>query len=820
MSKLLSASPIPASFTRAAFPLGGIGTGNVSIGARGEYRDWEVENRPDKDRLNPNTFFAIHVRPAGGSPVSRVLEARDTGRRDWDEGYAFAKLAGLPRLTSATMRGEYPFAEVEFEDQVLPVDVVLTAFTPLIPLDAAESGIPGAVLRYTVTNPGLVTAAVTVAGSLSHIAGLPAGERWENDRAMQSVAWRDQGDLRGLDFGVALGPTDPAYGTMSLVTTDAAVTAMPEWCNNKWPDGAQLFWEDFASDGRLSPLGEKHLVSPDSALTPSARKLRTGSLAITHELASGESRDFEFILAWSFPNRRRCWEGDAGAGGNQGEIGRNFYATLWPDSWSAARHLAMNLPRLEAATWEFHDALYASSLDPAVLDALSATIATLRSTTCFRFDDGSFFGWEGSMDHGGSCFGTCTHVWSYAQTVAWLFPELERSARSNEYLCETTEDGVMRFRTNTPFGEPWDHPPAVDGQLGTLLRLHREWRFSGDDQFLRELWEPAKRTLEYAIRTWDIDGDGLLDARMHNTYDIEFEGAEPLSNVMFVAAVRAAACMASHVGDHEDAERYGAIAAKTANAIEDRLYNGEYYQQRTENADAQRYQYGDGVLSDQLVGQFHAHINGLGFVLPEQHVRAAVHSIFVHNFRGNLEAHESTQRVYALNDEGGLLLASWPRGGRPELPFVYADEVWTGIEYQVATELIYCGYHEEAVTLIRTLRERYDGRYRSPWNEIECGNHYVRSMASWGLLLAFSGVQWDAVSGSLSFDPVFDGSYFFTTKDGWGRATVAGDQLVLAVSGGNVTATTLSVRGRKVGSNVRIQAGSVEAFQYLKGSRP
>lgn len=828
---------IPHTAERAAFPLGGIGTGNVSLGARGELRDWELENLPDKGRLNPYSFFAIHVAPAGADAVTRVLEGRPTGRHDWDAGYGFERLAGLPRLAGATMHGEYPVVDIDFHDDALPVEVSLHAFTPLVPLDADASGIPAAVLRYRVTNPGDVPVAVTVAGSLTHTAG--RGDGPYGMRAPQTVRWREDGEVRGLDFGIRLPEDDPGYGTMSLTTTDAATTVKPQWVTGFWPDGPRLFWSDFSDDGLLEPeprltledrprglFADSGLLQEDGTPAPMSEeelfdklpRLRTGSLGIARDLAPGETRDFEFVLAWSFPNRRRAWGGHiVFADPHADEIVRNHYATLWRDAWDAASHLHRELPSLEAATDAFVDALYGGTLDPVVADAVGANIATARSTTCFvvktpnpELGEGPVFAaWEGSFDHAGSCEGTCTHVWSYAQTVAWLFPSLERSARRAEYLLETDADGAQKFRGNRVFGGPaWFMGPAVDGQLGTLLRLHREWRFSGDDDFLRELWPAAARSVEYAVTEWDRgEQPGLLSGELHNTYDIEFHGTEPLANGMFIAALRAGARMAAHLGEHDRAADWSGRADRASAAMDDVLWNGDYYRQVIDDVDAHRYQYGDGVLSDQLLGQFHARLNGLGDIVPVDRVRSALGAIVAHNFRSEMTTHESTQRVYALGDEGGLLLASWPEGGRPAIPFVYSDEVWTGVEHQVATSLVYAGLVDDAMLIERTLRSRYDGTVRNPWNEIECGNHYARSLASWGLLLAVSGAQWDAPTRTLSFDPAADGSYLFTTGAAWGRATVHGDVVALDVLGGELRVERLQLRGRAASGRLQLSAG-------------
>ncbi|WP_223622796.1 GH116 family glycosyl-hydrolase [Microbacterium sp. EST19A] len=832
---------IPHTSEATAFPLGGIGTGNVSVGARGELRDWEFENLPDKGRRNPHSFFAIHARPEGGDPVTRVLEAKVTGRHDADAGYAFDQLAGLPRLDGATLHGEYPVVDVDFTDAVLPVDVSLHAFTPLVPLDADASGIPAAVLRYRVTNPGAVPVAVTVVGSVSHTAGrgTPGPDAPWGMRATQSVRWREDGDIRGLDFGIDLPEADPGYGTLSLTTTDAETTVKPQWVTSYWPDGARLFWNDLTDDGLLAAEPRLTLedrprglfaeldVDPDAAplteeqMLAKLPRLRTGSLGIVHTLAPGESRDFEFVLSWSFPNRRRGWHGhivfaDPPEDGPLSPTVRNHYATIWADAWAAASHLHRELPALEGATDAFVEALYGSSLDPVLVDAIGANVAAARSTTGFVLESPNpelgegpvFAAWEGSFDHGGSCEGTCTHVWSYAQTLAWLFPSLERSARRVEYLLETDDEGAQKFRGNRIFGGPsWFMAPAVDGQLGTLLRLHREWRFSGDDGFLRELWPAASRTLDYAIREWDRDGDGLLDGEMHNTYDIEFHGAEPLANGVYLAALRAGARMAGHLGETERARSWSTRADHVAAAMDATLWNGEYYRQVIDDPDAHRYQYGEGVLSDQLLGQFHAYVNGLGHILPAERVDSALAAIVAHNHRDDLSAHESTQRVYALNDEGGLLLASWPRGGRPAIPFVYSDEVWTGIEHQVAASLLFAGRYDDALLVERTLRARYDGGHRSPWNEIECGNHYARSLASWALLLGATGAQWDAPTGVLSFAPIgASGRFLFTTGTGWGRVEIDDDALTLHLDGGELDVADLQLHGRSIGRGIRLRA--------------
>ena len=379
---------------------------------------------------------------------------------------------------------------------------------------------------------------------------------------------------------------------------------------------------------------------------------------------------------------------------------------------------------------------------------------------------------KGTFDRSGSCGGSCTHVWNYAQAAAFLFPELERSMRRVEFGLETDSDGRMNFRTNRIFGaRAAGVPPRGDGQLGTVVRLYREWRFCGDDEFLRELWPNASKALDFAFDYWDSDGDCVLDASQHTTYDVEFYGVSSHTNSIFYAALRAGAEMADHLGDPGRAERYRAAAATGAAAMDSQTWNGEYYAQQLDDPDAYPYQYGAGCLADQVFGQLLAHIVGLGHVLPADHVRQALASVHRYNYRPVLGQHRSLMRTYAVDDEGGLVLCSWPKGGRPLRPFYFCDEVWSGVEYQVAAHMLYEGLVEEALEIVRSVRSRHDGYRRSPWNEAECGNHYVRAMASWALLLGYSGFRYDAHKNAIGFTPcsrTAEFRCFFSTGTGWG----------------------------------------------------
>ena len=274
------------------------------------------------------------------------------------------------------------------------------------------------------------------------------------------------------------------------------------------------------------------------------------------------------------------------------------------------------------------------------------------------------------------------------------------------------------------------------------------------------------------MKRWDTDGDGVLDGEQHNTYDIEFYGPNSMTNSIFYAALKAGIIIAKEMNDHKQADTWEKVLVQGSETMDTMLWNGEYYEQKIDNVNEYRYQYGQGCLSDQIFGQFMAHVAGLGHILPQNHIAKAIYSVYRYNFREDFSNHPNPQRTYALNNESGLVLCSWPRGGRPRLPFVYSDEVWTGIEYHVAATLIYEGYIDEGLTLVKTVRDRHDGIRRNPWNEVECGHHYARSLASWGVYLALTGYHCDLVENKIEFSPKIcpdDFRGFWITGKGWGE---------------------------------------------------
>jgi uncharacterized protein (DUF608 family) len=788
-----------AQLQQIAFPLGGVGAGSISLGGRGQLRDWEIFNRPDKGNSPAYAFGAIWAQLPGKPAVARIAESRFLPPYEGSSGLGSNQSPGLPRLDSAVFTGEFPVARIDFKDRRLPVQLSLEAFTPFIPLDAEASGLPATLLRYRVRNPHAVPAQVAMCFAVDN--PVDKGEQRVNSLL-------EGGALRGLKMSnPALAADHPLRGDFTLAALPGPdVSIWRGWPKGPWWNSPMLFWDEFSSRGALG--GEPE---PRNAV---------GTICLRREIAAGGEGEFAFILAWHFPNRtpERC--GWAAPKGREKTVIGNYYCTRFADSTAAAEALAGDLVALEGRTRAFVQAMRESSLPGAVKDAAMSNLSTLCTTTSFRTADGNFHGFEGVHDKSGCCSGSCTHVWNYETVTAHLFPALAHSMRQIAFGYAMDERGAMYFREVLPAGVERSSIVAADGQMGQIMKVYLDWKLSGDGAWLKEMWPRTRRALEFAWLpgSWDADRDGVLEGVQHNTYDVEFYGPNPQCGIYYLGALRAAEEMARAQGDEEFAGQCHALFERGSRWIDSNLFNGEFYIQKVQphnratvaaglvsnmgsnQGEAPEYQVGDGCLVDQLVGQYQAEVCGLGPLLSAANLRKTLQSIYRHNYKRDMSEHESVQRTFALNDESALVICDYGKGTRPRIPFPYYAEVMTGFEYTAACHMLYAGMVAQGVECIENIRRRYDGQRRNPWNEAECGHHYARAMAAWTAVLALSGFRYDAPGKHLIVEPrtgVKPFRCFWSTASGWGTFELAAN-LKVSVQAGHLDIRKVDLPGRSI----------------------
>jgi non-lysosomal glucosylceramidase len=778
--------------SRIALPLGGIGTGTVSLGGRGDLRDWEIVNRPAKGFSPKYSFFSIYVEDTENSPVVRALEGV-LEPHDY-EGAMGSQIPNhsLPRFRTASFQAAYPFGQVQLSDPDVPVDVTIEGFNPFVGADLDVSSIPVAILRFVVTNKCNKTLKFSICGNLKNFIGRDGGDGLPKKNIN---TFKTSDSVQGLTLSSrGVNKNAEGYGTLALSTNAMkGVSYRTGWGNRvREKDRLLHFWDDFITDGILENPPESEVDDPHA------------SLCVNKELAPNDSETIVFFITWHFPNRlnlsSETSEGDNCCSGDLERIG-NYYTTQYKDAWDVAEKTATSLNDYEARTVEFVKTFCESDLPQVVKEAALYNLSTLRTQTCFRTKDGLFYGWEGCNDDKGCCTGSCTHVWNYEQGTAFLFGELACKMRQIEFIHATNDKGHMSFRVNLPLSHALDWGlAAADGQMGCIIKLYRDWQLSGDNELLRRLWPKARKALEFCWVPggWDADKDGVMEGCQHNTMDVEYYGPNPQMGIWYLGALRAAEEMANYLGEEDFASICHGLFRDGRTWLDKNLYNGEYYEHEiyppkrgdtiakglcahptagsrlqdgevtaSPEEEELEHQLGAGCLVDQLVGQFFAHVCDLGYLVEEKNVKTTLNSILNYNFKENFYNHFNNNRSYVLNDESGLLMATFPRGRRPLNPFPYFSEVMTGFEYTAAIGMLYEGMTEEGLKCIKATRDRYDGKKRNPFDEAECGHHYARAMASWAAVLALTGFHYSGVDKSMIF-AAKDGVHFWSNGYAWG----------------------------------------------------
>ncbi|MVA74541.1 hypothetical protein GC722_00595 [Auraticoccus sp. F435] len=801
---------------RISLPLGGIGTGTVGLGGRGDLRDFELGNRPGKGFRPSVAFFAVRAAAGDGAPRALAVEGPVPVERYEGAFGSTAPHHGLPRFQQASFETAYPFGQVVLSDDTFPLQVTLQGFNPFVFTDTATSSLPVAVLRHRLHNPGGEDVRASVAFAMSNFVG---ANGTEDRTGANTNTVRSSEHLTGVTMTAPDLPEQAeAAGevTMAVLTgPGTSVSTRTGWDDRNWGNGLLDFWDDLLEDGHL-----------DDRATASPRPV--ASLALEVAVPAGETVDVTFLLTWCFPHRR-AWRsedhGNISIGQHSDDVVGNAYAVAHPDSWQTALEVAEQLPELESRTVQTVAAVAGADVPAVVREAALANLSTLRSPTVFQTADGGYYGWEGVGDRVGSCYGTCTHVWGYEFATTLLFAPISHSFRRTQYLHSTDERGLMSFRTGLPaekYARTWDLA-AADGQMACLVHLYLDWRLSGDRELLAELWPAARRTLEFCWIPggWDADRDGVMEGVQHNTMDVEYYGPNPQMGSWYLAALRASAEMAEALGEADFAQECRRLAEQGSRWLDENLFNGAFYVHEVRPvADADQVaeglrhrdmgasstaepdlQLANGCLVDQLVGEYAAGLVGLGRLLDPDHVETALHTVYERNFVRDFSHHFNHMRSFVLGGESATLMCTYEEGARPRRPFPYFTEVMTGFEYTAATGLLQVGRVEEGLELVEAIRERYDGARRNPFDEAECGHHYARAMASWSAFATLNDISYDGRSQTLVVgDRAPAGQAFWSTGAAFGTwcPSTAPDSVgELTVVAGELPLTSVVVSGQE-----------------------
>lgn len=814
------------NLNRIAFPIGGLGAGMFCMEGTGAFSHMSVRNKPEIF-FEPGLFAGISVK--GLKNGAKIIEGpvpdwKKFGQRDAGNG-ATGAITGLPRFRKAVFTTRFPFATIDLTDSDLPLQVKLTGWSPFIPGDENNSGMPVGALEYSFTNKGTT--------KLDAVFSFNARNFLRIDNGVSSI--------RAMASGFVLheeGTKEKKLpSSFAVFTEDPAAVINHCWFRGGWWDPLTMVWNAIKN-------AEVNAVAPVESGAPGA------TLYVPFSLNAGATKTIRVMTAWYTPEsdltfgtlgpkKENC---DPATGccpspdvlgldpydkNFDGQFYKPWYSSRFDSVEAVCEYWKKEYANLRKTSALFRDTFYNSSLPPEVIEAIAANLTILKSPTCMRQYDGRMWNWEGCYDVHGCCHGSCTHVWNYAQAIPHLFPAMERSLRHTEFCESQSADGHQNFRAVLPI-KPATHDfhPACDGQLGGIMKVYREWRISGDAEWLRKIYPMVKTSMDYCIRTWDPLSKGVIEEPHHNTYDIEFWGPDGMHSSFYIGALQAISAMGKFLA--KDVSPYEALAKKGKEYMEKELYDGEFFIQKITytglkaanpveasaksfggeysdeakkllEKEGPKYQYGTGCLSDGVLGSWIARMCGLKDMVDAKKIKSHLLAVHKYNLKSNLSDHANPQRPsFALGDDGGLLLCSWPKGGKLSLPFVYSDEVWTGIEHQVAAHLMLMGNVKEGLDILRASRDRYDGRVRNPFNEYECGHWYARALSSYGYLQCLTGVRYDAVDKALYIDSkVGDFTSFLSTATGFGTVSWKAGKPSLKIAHGKIAVEKVVVAGKE-----------------------
>ncbi len=816
---------------RVAFPIGGIGAGMFCLEGSGAISHVSLRNHPD---IYNEPFMMAALSIKGMKNGAKVLEGPvpdwkifgnpKTGNGASDNGY------GFPRFEKASFESRFPFGKVRLQDSDIPMEVSITGWSPFIPTDEDNSSLPVGGLEYTFKN----TSGEELEANFSYHAEnlmrieLP-GEWGGNYESGHSI----EGIRNGVLFRQECYPDKPHYkGDFALFTDDPETVVDLSWFRGGWFDSRTILWKDLSE-----------FTFQDDTTTVNSPG---ASLFVPFQLKPGETKTIRIMMAWYAPHSTlrcglgpvndeqlkqdliKCETGSACCTDLSQFYYEPWYSGRFKDIHETVKYWKLHYEELKEKSKLFAKAFYDTSLPPELIEAVAANLTILKSPTVLRQKDGKLWAWEGCHDASGCCYGSCTHVWNYAQAIPHLFPALERSLRETEFQYSQNSDGHQTFRSSLPISTDINHSfhAASDGQLGGMMKMYREWRISGNTKWMKAIYPYVAQSLDYCIEVWDPRHKGVLEEPHHNTYDIEFWGPDGMCTSFYLGALKATAEMGAAIG--EDVREYMELFQKGKKILENELFNGEYFIQRIQvegleatdpvaaskiginmnyspeaiellQKEGPKYQYGNGCLSDGILGAWIGKMSGMEDFIDPAKVKSHLLAVHSYNLRTDLSDHINPQRPgYGLGKDGGLLLCTWPKGDPLTLPFVYSNEVWTGIEYQVASHLMSMGEVEKGLEIIREVRKRYDGRIRNPFNEYECGHWYARAMASYGLLQGLTGVHYDAVEQTLYIDSkIGDFSSFISTETGFGNVGLEDGKPFIDVVYGEIQVKKVLVSGQE-----------------------
>jgi len=800
--------------TRSGVALGGIGTGYVELRKDGQFYNWTIFNNqplstgaplhlktyPNKKVEEALQFFVVRYQEEGEDVKLKLLQLNDSQFEGGLESitYYYPWMTGVERIE---YQGRFPFVKMKFTDPEMPFVIYMEAFSPFIPHDPKNSSLPGVYFNFSIEATGDKDVSVMLIASQRNLVGYDLLEKYFRTDLEEGPGYVFFSQTAG-----GMDTTHSSFGEMGFASLSEQSTWHLGW-EHKHPYYENLLFTDRFEN--INDTDGRNFTDPYTGEKVGRYGQREkeqrcfSSVAVTTDLSPGEKIDHDFVMTWYFPNnygaysdaqrRDEIWEKDYTFGQKITKDQGHYYENFFSSAGEVARYMITNKVELTARTKQFTEDFYASSLDQFVLDQVNSNLNTFITSTTF-IENGNFGIREGMSPYKSWGPNTTIDVSLYGSSaIINLFPELWKSAMRTHKELQAPDGEInhgLGYDLDYTQNGTWGVFHRIDMPGNYIQLVLRDYFHTNDRAYLEEMWPSLKRAVEYVLNERDEDNDMMPDMTgIMCSYDnFPMYGLSSYIQSQWIAAMKSMMIAAEIMEDDEGYKRYEEIYLKGSGLMDEHLWNGEYYilskdytglcsgmEGATERDDA--------CLTDQIIGQWIAHQSSLGYLFDETHVKKALQKIMELSFK----------------DGFGLRNCSWPE--YPELFPIHesnlwvdqANTPWTGVELAFASFLIYEGYVEDGLDVIREVdnRQRNAGLY---WDHQEFGGHYYRPMAAWQIMNAFLGLGIN--QGTYSFSPKTEGNeyvLFFAFSGGTAHYVKRGQQVSIRVLTGTFNPAVLEL---------------------------
>lgn len=796
---------------RNGIAMGGIGTGSIEMRADGNFHNWSIFNNYPKNSGKPFTlpslpnsndkdsllFFIVKYKTEGQDYQLKLLQINNSLNEGGLEAITYY-YPWMSCVDTIEFSGNFPFVNINYKDDEMPFDIELEAFSPFIPHHVKESSLPGVYFNFKIVPKTKEKIEFSILGSLRNLVAYDTTDKYFVSKVL------DKKNHKGFVHTVGgVDEKEASFGEMGLTCLSSSSSYYLGW-EHKHPYYERLLVEERLPNIDDTANRNKIINNKKQAAfkVKNVKDQRCFSTVADHTILQQEAFNTSFLFSWNFPNAQGSiaekveeFDGDYVIPQKITNWQGHYYSNFFNSYEDVHNYMIHSKNELERKTQLFNTHFYDSSLPKYVLNQINAQFNTFITSSTFT-KDGKFAIREGmSANKAWGPNGTIDVSLYGSIMILSLFPELQKSLMRIHKNVQTDNGEIAHGLANQldyTLNGTWGVYHRLDLVPNYIQMVLRDYLYTNDQDFLDEIWPSVVKGIDYILKERDKNNDEIpeMEGIMCSYDNFPMFGHASYIVSQWACALKLASIVAKKKGDNKRYRKYKNIADKSINVMENKLWNGKYFRLYNDEENNKK---DEGCLTDQVIGQWTAHLAGIDSLLSKEKINSSLMQIYKKSFNGKF-----------------LRNCSWPE--HPKLFPIektnwwvdQANTPWSGVELAFASLLYYEGFVEQANTIIKAVDHRYKkaGLY---WNHQEYGGHYYRPMSAWSII---NGALGYSVQGdSYTFKPKLTTSefkLFFTACKAWAHFKRSETKDSIAVSFGEIIISSLVIENTKPQKNTTV----------------